>query len=166
MSIFTYIINQLPIILTALGIIILIIVLFTKLRKREQPIPYELAECILTQTEQAFYHVLLPITQELGLTLFVKVRLADIAIIPKGTEDYMKWFNKIRAKHVDFLLCDEELEFLLGIELEDSSHLQEERIERDNFVDNVYEKIGLPLLHVWEWDDEDLCELIVRAIHH
>lgn len=37
---------------------------------------------------------------------------------------------------------------VLGIELDDSSHDQKARQERDQFVDEVYKAAGLPLLHI------------------
>jgi len=37
---------------------------------------------------------------------------------------------------------------LLGIELDDSSHRRDDRQERDNFVDRVFEVSGLPLLRL------------------
>ena len=35
------------------------------------------------------------------------------------------------------------------MELDDPSHDRPERIERDEFVDHVYEAAGIPLIHVW-----------------
>ena len=67
-----------------------------------------------------------------------------------GEKDYMAYFNKIKAKHTDFVLCDPDtLEILCGVELDDPSHDRPERIERDEFVDHVYEAAGIPLIHVW-----------------
>lgn len=53
-------------------------------------------------------------------------------------------FNKIRSKHIDFLLCDKEsMAPLYAIELDDISHEKESRIERDLFVDSALEAAGL-----------------------
>ena len=62
----------------------------------------------------------------------------------------MSYFNRIKAKHTDFILCDpEDLDVLAGVELDDPSHERPERIERDEFVDGVYQAAGIPLIHVW-----------------
>ena len=37
---------------------------------------------------------------------------------------------------------------LLGVELDDSSHSQTKRQERDQFVENVFKKAGLPLKRI------------------
>ena len=79
----------------------------------------------------------------------MKMRLADIMAVRKGTEEYMSYFNKIKAKHTDFVFCDPQtLEILAGLELDDPSHDRPERMERDTFVDNAYAAAGIPLIHV------------------
>ncbi len=61
----------------------------------------------------------------------------------------MTYFSRIAQKHLDFLVCDSAtMKPLLGIELDDSSHKQENRQERDDFVDRVFEAAGLPLLRL------------------
>jgi very-short-patch-repair endonuclease len=58
----------------------------------------------------------------------------------------MAYYNKIDRKHVDFLLCDSaSLKPVMGIELDDASHQRQDRIERDELVDKVFEQAGLPL---------------------
>jgi very-short-patch-repair endonuclease len=55
-------------------------------------------------------------------------------------------FNKIACKHVDFVLCDKELNILLAIELDDSSHNRQDRKERDEIVNAAFRSAGLPLM--------------------
>jgi hypothetical protein len=58
----------------------------------------------------------------------------------------VRYFNFIAAKHVDFLLCRaDNMKPLLGIELDDASHAQARREERDQFVEQVFADAGLPL---------------------
>ena len=50
---------------------------------------------------------------------------------------------------MDFLLCDPESMIpICGVELDDSTHQRPDRVERDRFVDAVYDAAGLPLVHV------------------
>lgn len=130
-------------------LICLLLVLIVRKLFRKDPYPYE-ARPIVTDNERILYDLLSVIAAEEGLLLFLKMRLADIMKVKNEVPEYMKAFNKIKAKHTDFLLCDpESLEVLVAIELDDKSHLQKERQERDVFVDGAYKACGIPLLHVW-----------------
>ena len=72
------------------------------------------------------------------------------------------------AKHADFLLCDR----LTGrprliIELDDSSHKQRRRRERDAFLDLLCASAGLPILHQpvrMAYDTKDLRQSIIDTI--
>jgi hypothetical protein len=72
--------------------------------------------------------------------------------------------NKIDRKHVDFLLCEPKtFKLLLGVELDDASHQRAKRVARDRFVDEVFERAGLPLLRVLakrNYDPESLSRMI------
>ena len=59
------------------------------------------------------------------------------------------YVNTLDRKHVYFLLCDPtDMRPLLGIELDDKSHRRPDRLQRDMFVDQVFDVAGLTLLHV------------------
>ena len=70
------------------------------------------------------------------LLVFTKIRLADLVYMPKGTANRQTHFNRIQSKHVDFVLCPrDKLSPVLVIELDDASHEEEARRDRDTFVD-------------------------------
>jgi very-short-patch-repair endonuclease len=49
---------------------------------------------------------------------------------------------------VDFVLCDKNnIKPLLVIELDDSTHTNKHRQERDNFINDVLHDAGLPIFH-------------------
>ena len=131
-----------------IGALALIFLLIRWVRPR--PLyPFERRE-LLTSGELPFYALLKPVCDRHGWQLLIKMRLADIVAVESGTPDYMSYFNRIKAKHTDFILCDpEDLDVLAGVELDDPSHERPERIERDEFVDRVYQAAGIPLIHVW-----------------
>ena len=82
------------------------------------------------------------------LTIQSKVRLADVFFVARPNEN-AGFFNRITQKHLDFLVCDSvTMKPLFGIELDDSSHKRNDRQERDEFVENVCQVAGLPLLRV------------------
>lgn len=119
----------------AAGLIILAVVIWILLRLNER-LPYEINETILTERERSFYRILKPVADKLELQICPKVRLADIVSIKKGTKDWQKWFNKIRSKHVDFLLCDYDMNIVLLLELDDSSH-ESERAKKNDALKNA-----------------------------
>ena len=92
--------------------------------------------------------MLKPIAEELGYTVFAKVRLLDLLEPRQGQQKYKTYFYKIQAKHVDFVLCDRNLDAVWIIELDDSSHDRPDRQERDQFVDDVVTSVGYNILHV------------------
>ena len=146
----------------AVFLIVLLVLLW--IRRRKDPFPYE-PRPLLTKNEQTLYEILLRIANREGLCLLVKMRMADIMAVKAGTKDYMEAFNKIKAKHTDFVLCDPRtMEVLLGIELDDQSHLREDRIQRDAFVDGAYEACGIPLLHVWNPITEEELTHAIRSV--
>ncbi|MGN1107770.1 MAG: DUF2726 domain-containing protein [Oscillospiraceae bacterium] len=121
----------------AIAVLIIAVLIWIWLLSREKW-PYELNQTILTERERSFYHILKPIADKLELQICPKVRVADIASIKKGTKDRQKWFNKIRAKHVDFLLCDYDMNIVLMVELDDSSHESERAKKNDAFKNRLF----------------------------
>lgn len=116
----------------------------------EKPEVYYLKKSLFSPAERSFLGVLETLDYE-GVSILSKVRLADIFGIKKGLErgDRQRALNRISAKHVDFLLIQKsDGQPLLGIELDDRSHEEEERAARDSFVDSVFSSAGLPILHV------------------
>ena len=117
------------------GLIVLAVVIWILMRLNER-LPYEINETILTERERSFYRILKPVADKLELQICPKVRLADIVSIKKGTKDWQKWFNKIRSKHIDFLLCDYDMNIVLLVELDDSSH-ESERAKKNDALKNA-----------------------------
>jgi hypothetical protein len=69
-------------------------------------------------------------------------------------------FNRISRKRVDFLVCSpKDMKPLFAIELDDHSHNRPDRVERDLFMDAVFNTAGLPLLHIPARNSYDTREL-------
>jgi very-short-patch-repair endonuclease len=110
---------------------------------------YYLRKSIFSPAERSFLGILNAIGYE-GVSIESKVRLADIFGIKKGLGrgDRQRALNRITSKHVDFLFVQKsDGRPILGIELDDGSHNEEDRIERDEFVDSVFASAGLSILH-------------------
>src|SRR5688572_3499395 len=87
-----------------------------------KPDVYYLRKSLFSPAERSFYGVLESLDYE-GVTIASKVGLMDIFGVKKGIERRQGALNRIRAKHVDFLLIQStDGRPLLGIELDDSSH--------------------------------------------
>lgn len=97
---------------------------------------------LFTKNEFYFYKQLQKISEEKNLIPLAKVRLADFVEVNNKSE-YMKYFAKIRCKHIDFLLLDKEtLKIVVAIELDDNSHSN----EKDEFKNKLFEQINIPLI--------------------
>lgn len=102
----------------------------------------------LSDAEASFYHLIKDMMGEY-LTICPKVALSNIFYIPRTHEKYQVYLNKIDRKNVDFLICEPKtMRPRFAIELDDSSHKRDDRIERDEFVDVVFKTVGLPLVRV------------------
>lgn len=97
---------------------------------------------LFTKNEFYFYKQLQRISEERNLIPLAKVRLADFVEVTSKS-DYMKYFAKIRSKHIDFLLLEKEtLKIVTAIELDDNSHNK----EKDEFKNKLFEQIKIPLI--------------------
>ena len=59
-----------------------------------------------------------------------------------------KDFNKIKSKSIDFVITNKELKILLCIELDDKTHNQQKRIERDKLLDDIFKKSNQKIVHI------------------
>lgn len=135
------------IVLVAAGIVILLRLSTTRAGK-EALLPYKKYGSLLTPAERSFYGVLRQAVNS-RYSIFAKVGLGDLLMIPHGTMNSRTYRNKIDRKHADFVLCaPEDLAPIMVIELDDPSHDRLERRERDVFVDAALDAAGLPILRV------------------
>ena len=108
---------------------------------------FEARSHLLSEAEQKFFGVLQPLVGS-ACNVSSKVRLADLFDVRPGRGQQAA-FNKIQSKHIDFVLTDPATSRILcAIELDDSSHLRPDRIERDEFIDDLFGRNHLPLLRV------------------
>ena len=56
------------------------------------------------------------------------------------------------------------MEIAVLIELDDKSHIQKNRAERDNFVDKVYSVTNIPIIHTYGNDMKTVEELILTVL--
>ena len=90
-----------------------------------------------------FYGVLVEAVGD-EVIVFGQCRVADL--INVNSKQNFGAFNRIKSKHVDFVLVQKsDWSLLCAIELDDKSHRRYDRMKRDNFLDDLFEQVGLPL---------------------
>lgn len=104
------------------------------------------AKYLLTKNEWYAHKKLKKIADRKGLIICPKVRMLDIVEPRKGEKDYKSLFYKIQAKHLDFVICNQGMHILGVLELDDNSHDQKNRQDRDSFVDQVLESVGYKVI--------------------
>ncbi|NMB60193.1 MAG: DUF2726 domain-containing protein [Chloroflexi bacterium] len=115
--------------------------------KDRDPMPYRLRDDFLSAAEHSFYLVLKSMMGSY-FTICPKVSLADIFYVTNPDRN-LNAYNRINRKHVDFLICDAgTMKPRFGIELDDKSHNRQDRISRDDFVEDLFETAGLPLVRI------------------
>ena len=118
-------------------------------------IPYK-RKYLLTKNEYYFYKRLKEIADKHNFCVLTKVRLADLVEVNHEAKknEKLKYFSKIKSKHIDFILCNKEnLYPELLIELQDNSHNNKNRIERDNFIKKIAEKTNYKIIFVYGTND-------------
>jgi very-short-patch-repair endonuclease len=143
---FRFLFDHWPIIFVALTV--LIAWLLAKLVLGPEKLPYQKRASLLTESELTFYRAL---SQAVNgqWSIHAMVRLADLIQVRPQTPKFQAWQNRIHAKHVDFLLCDQgSMEAKLALELDDRTHERPDRQRRDEFVDQALADAGVPLLRV------------------
>ena len=101
---------------------------------------------LLTTTEYNFYTVLKELCDKENFLICPKVRLEDF--INVTAQDRMKYRGHIKSRHVDFVICDSWLKIIAAIELDDASHNTQQAQIIDNFKNELFDAIEIPLFRI------------------
>ena len=123
---------------------------------------------LLSEAELSFYHVLksiIPAEREINC----KCRMEDIMYVencPKR-ESYR---GKIKSRHIDFVIYNPQNGYTdFAIELDDKSHETERQKEIDQFKDQIFEKINMPLIRIKakrNYEIKEIKEIIEKRINN
>jgi len=117
----------------------------------------------MNKSEATFFHSLVKALPP-DFYIFPKTRVADIIKTIDG-EGYYYRRNRILPKHVDFLICSSRFEPLVAIEVDGASHNSPKRQERDQEVDEIFQSIDVPLVHVRVGDNfKEACDEIIELL--
>jgi hypothetical protein len=129
-----------------IGILLLITLLLLRYFQPDR-YPYVSRPALFTKAELKFLDALEEAVDE-DYAIYGQVRLCDVIEVRKGV-DRKTWgqaFARIRAKHLDFVICDpEDHSIICAIELDDSSHKRQDRRNRDHFLNRAMAAAGVPL---------------------
>lgn len=102
---------------------------------------------LLTKTEHAFFITLVREALKRRLLVCPKVRLEDIIFVT-DKKNRNKYRGYIKSRHVDFVLLDKACQTVAAIELDDPSHNTAKAAKTDQFKNELFLKVGIPLIRI------------------
>lgn len=141
-----------------LGILAILVALFSKKDKVINNV-FVKKDYLLNISERNFFELL----QKLLPTEYVcypQIVLNAIVSVKTDKANFYRYFNQINKKIVDFVIFKKQyLEPVLVIEYDGHTHNRQDRIQRDNKVDNVLKTAGINYIHIHH-GDRDLENMI------
>lgn len=116
---------------------------------------YKKKRYITTKSEGKFYYELLKICKKYNLILLTQVALYEIVEVnlDKKDKEYLTYFNKIKSKSIDFVIVDEDTTRIrLCMELDDYTHKYKSRIERDKFINELFNELEINLIRIQSYN--------------
>lgn len=102
---------------------------------------------LLTSNEKNEFEKLLSWANGNDLYVFPKVGTFNIIEPRPDKLNYIKLLWKMHSKHIDFVICDKDLKVKFLIVLDDNSHKQQRRVERDEFLGQALGGAGYKVIH-------------------
>jgi very-short-patch-repair endonuclease len=152
-------------IILAVVVLIAFVILAELIGKRPEKPAYEYKkrDCIMTVPERKCFNSLV---EAVGVTYCIFPQIHLPAILDHKIKNGQNWFAAFRhidEKSVDFVLCTKnDLRPVLAIELDDWSHEQSNRQERDREVERILRDATLPLLRLK--DNSDTPDILKQKI--
>lgn len=139
---------------------------------RFRHLPYK-KRPLLTNSEYLFWKEMYPKMKKAGVIVCPKVRMEDFLTVDVKSEKKGKrqaYRNRIKSRHIDFILCDKSLNMVAGVELDDKSHKYNvSTIEGDALKNQIFKDIGVRLFRIPTSKDgydeaiEDMINTLRRA---
>ena len=127
---------------------------------------YRRRDALFTEAERKFLLVLESVLRD-QYRVFGKVRVADV-IEPGARQNTGEWqsaFNRIKAKHFDYIICNQrDLSIVAAVELDDSSHTQHRRRDRDDLLNKACAAAELPLIRFPANPNYDIASIRTRLM--
>ena len=104
---------------------------------------YETKRTLISKSERGYFEAIKQSLPE-GYCVFPQINLASFISRTDGARFHNELF-----RNVDFLITDLEYVPKLVIEINDQTHFNNERKERDERVKKICEEAGVPILKLW-----------------
>ena len=104
---------------------------------------YDVRKTLISKSEQGFFNAIKSSVPE-GYCVFPQINLASFI----NRTDDTRFHNEL-FRNVDFLITDAEYRPIFIIEINDQTHLNNDRKERDEKVRKICEEAGIPILKLW-----------------
>src|ERR1039457_5782386 len=134
-------------------VILVLVVIAAKLfeeftRNRKPQFQYRRKDSVMTEAERECFHA--HVSEMWPDYYFFPQMHLDAIVQPTDTrKDRFNAFRHINQKSVDFVACDKKrLWPLFAIELDDKTHNQPKRMERDKEVERILRGAGIPLIRI------------------
>lgn len=131
------------------------------------PPPYYKKKTLLNEKEQILF---LRLAEAMpNCYVMSQVRLADIVGVKASKPEFWTWFNLLKSKSVDFVICDKSFVILVCIELDGKTHEDEERQKADSEKDLALNTAGIPILRIKVSNIpsvEEIKALLEKAVLH
>ena len=109
---------------------------------------YTTKKLIMTKTETQFYKLLQNAITEnnLNILIFPQINLENI--IQAKNNDFAAR-NRIKSRSIDYtIVSNDTLKVLCCIELDDYTHNTYKRINRDSFINQIFQEVNIRLIRV------------------
>ena len=119
-----------------------------KLENPNYYLPYRVRKTIMSEHERLLFCNLKVVLGSI-YDVYPQMKLDKIFCVERqrAYKYYLGWLRRINQKSVDFLVVDKNTQSpVFAIELDDSSHEDEDRIERDKFVQELFKRNNFPLV--------------------
>lgn len=147
-----------------LFLVALVVILFFILppAKEKDGYSYLVREYVMSKSEQACFNTFKEVVGE-KYYIFPQMHLPTFLDHKIVGQNWFGAFRHIDEKSVDFILCDKQT-FLpvLAVELDEKSHEQPVRQERDREVERILDVAKMPLLRIRNEDIHDKRELLKK----
>ena len=117
-------------------------------RQPVQEYKYHRKWYLVTQSELSFFHTLLEVVHNFYYVV-PQVHLSSLLNHKTWGQSWKGALSRIQRKSVDYVICSrKELTPVCAIELDDPSHSEPDRVERDKLVESIFEEAGIPLIRI------------------
>jgi hypothetical protein len=119
-----------------------------KIESKNYYLPYRVRKTIMSEHERLLF-CNLRIVLGSAYDVYPQMKLDKIFYVEsqKAYRYYLGWLRRINQKSVDFLIVNKSTQTpVFAIELDDSSHEKEDRIDRDKFVGELFRRNDFPLI--------------------